>query len=174
MVDIVLDSNVLADFLMQYFGTARYGQASFIAQDSISKELSRRVNQIVRWHRWDLYDENVLQYPGLIVASALAFVEISRQWATIVKNRFTIEQFAGFIEQPPEWFVIEPIDESLVEVFSYLPVEVLMASGKIKPLEWTDAIHAATALRRGEECLLATTDRRLERIASLQDRILCL
>jgi len=172
MVDIVLDSNVLADFLIQYFGPARYGQANFIAQDSISKELSRRINQIIHWHRWEIEEENTTQYPGLIVVSTLAFVEIARQWEIIVDRRFTIEQFAGFIEQPPEWFVIEPIDEHLVEAFSYLPIEILTPSGKIKPIEWTDAVHIATALSRGEQCLLATTDRRIEQIESLHGRIL--
>ncbi len=171
MFDIVLDSNVLADFLMQYFGPARYGQANFVAQDSISKELSRRVNQIIHWHRWESDDENIMQHPGLIFASTLAFVEIARQWTIIVKHRFTITQFAAFIEQPPDWFVIAPIDEHLIEAFSYLPIEILTPSGKIKPIEWTDAIHIATALSRGGQCLLATTDRRIEKIESLHDRI---
>ena len=59
MVDIVLDTNVLADFLAQFFGFAQRGTARFVAQNTISRELAHKLNQIVRWYddRWHQQEE---------------------------------------------------------------------------------------------------------------------
>jgi len=165
MPDIVLDTNVLADFLAQFFGAARRGRALFVRQDTITRDLARKINQIVRWHRQDAESgEDEERYPGRIVASTFAFVEIARKWTDIVRGRFSVEQMAGFTEQPPEWFVIEPLDENLVAAFCDVPSDALMTRGRMQSLEWTDAVHIATAFGRGSDSLLAVTDQEMRQI----------
>lgn len=173
MPDVVLDTNVLADFLAQFFGAAQRGRTSFVEQDTISRELARKINQIVRWYGWNsnVVDDDEEQYPGKVVASAFAFVEIARKWADIVRDRFTVEQMASFVEQPPEWFVIEPVDENLVLAFCDIPTDVLTTHGQIRSLEWPDAVHIATAFGRGDDSLLAVTDVQIRRVAILQGRL---
>jgi predicted nucleic acid-binding protein len=173
MPDVVLDTNILADLLAQFFGSAQRGRAPFARQDTITPELARKINQIVRWHTWDWELENdQARHPGLIVAATFAFVEIARKWTDIVRERFTVEQMAGFIEQPPEWFVIEPVDENLVEAFCDVPTDIRTAQGKMRSLEWPDAIHIAVAFGRGDDCLLAATDSEIRRIEVLQNRLI--
>jgi len=175
MPDVVLDTNVLADFLAQFFGSAQRGRAPFTKQDTVTRELARKVNQIVHWHDWNFElgsEEDGARHPGLIVAVTFAFVEIARKWTDIVRERFTVEQMAGFIEQPPEWFVIEPVDENLVEAFCDVPTDILTARGEMRSLEWADTIHVAVAFGRGDNCLLAATDGEIRRIDVLQNRLL--
>jgi predicted nucleic acid-binding protein len=102
----------------------------------------------------------------LVVASTFAFLEIARKFVEVSGNRFTIEQFSGFIDQPPEWFWVAPLDESLFLELLRIPPYVTMPGGQLKNIEWADAIHLATALSR-ENCLLATTDSRLKQLSIL-------
>jgi len=172
MSDIILDTKVLADFLAQFFCTAQRGHAYFAKRDTITRELARKINQIVRWHDANLIIVDEESYPGKVIASTFAFVEIARKWSDISSDRFTIEQMASFIEQSPEWFVIEPVDENLVLVFSDVPADVLMEYGKTRTLEWADAVHIATAFGRGDNSLLAVTDREMRRVDILQGRLI--
>jgi len=166
MSDIILDTQILADFLAQFFDTAQRGHAHFTKRDTITKELARRINKIVRWH-----DEGLVVL-GKVVASAFAFVEIARKWSDTSSERFTIEQLASFIEQPPEWFIIEPVDENLILALSDVPADVLMEYGKVRSLEWADAVHIATAFGRGNNSLLAVTDREMRQIDIMQGRLI--
>ena len=102
-MDIVLDSDYLSEFLGQYFSVtlANRGRGRFSPQGLISKELARRLNNIM------ITSEESIS--NLVIASALAFVEIARNWEELVNNRFTIEQFHAFVYQPPIWFDIAPI-----------------------------------------------------------------
>jgi predicted nucleic acid-binding protein len=172
MSDIILDTKILADFLAQFFGTAQRGHAYFSEQDTITRELARKINQIVRWHNENLIIVDEEKYPGKIVASTFAFVEIARKWSDISSDRFTIEQMASFIEQPPEWFVIESVDENLILAFSDVPADVSMKHGKVRSLEWADAVHIATALGRGDNSLLAVADREMQQVDVLQTRLI--
>jgi predicted nucleic acid-binding protein len=158
--DIVLDTNVLADFLAQYFEDRSRRRPVFHERGFISRELARSMNKIVE--QWS--DPLIDQYPGHLVASTLAFVELSRKWETIVQERFDVIQMAAFIEQAPVWFVIEPIDETLVSILCEVPAYVRMAQGERRSIEWTDAVHMATVLIRGEGARLAASDREMRQV----------
>jgi hypothetical protein len=99
-------------------------------------------------------------------------VEIARQFDLIVDGRFTIEQFAAFIEQSPDWFVISTLDTTLFPHLSKIPPEVKLANDTVKPIEWIDAVHVATAMSRDEPWLLAVTDSRIKEINFLKDKII--
>ena len=172
MSDIILDTQILADFLAQFFDTAQRGHAPFAERDTITRELARKINQIVRWHDENLIIVDEERYPGKVVASTFAFVEIARKWSNTSSDRFTIEQLASFIEQPPEWFVIESVDENLILTFSDVPSDVLMEDGKARSLEWADAVHIATAFGRGDNSLLAVKDEEMRQVDILQGRLI--
>jgi len=161
MVDIILDTNYLAELITQYYQTNHlendYFRESSLFQDSLIREL----NNIVR-----NYNNGFLT--GLIIASSYAFVEIARKFDGIVKDRFTIEKFAAFIEQPPSWFFISSVDYSLFQPLLDIPGYVVL-NGEIKPIEWADALHIATALSRDKPWLLAISDRRMKEIKIIKD-----
>ncbi len=164
--DIVLDSHILADFLAQYFGPTDRGQQPFQSEGQLSSDLARRINSVV--DRYMSYDV----VTTVVVASTLAFVEIVRQWDEIVQDQFQPHQVAAFLEQPPDWFSVAPVDEDLVEFFCDVPADVSMPDGTTKPVEWADAVHVATVFSRGEVCLFATSDYPLRQIVSLSGRFI--
>lgn len=168
MADIVLDTNILVDVLAQYYEESFRERSYFKTTKWLSRDLVRRLNRILDWHLGN--DDS--PYPGLIVASSFAFVEIARQFEAIATGRFTVAQFAAFINQPPEWFFIAAVDSTLLPYLCGLPREISLLSGDVKPIEWTDAIHIATALSRDEPRLLAVTDARIREVELLQGMII--
>ncbi len=168
MTDIVFDTNVLAELLVQYYGDNVRDKGCFESKGFLNKDLVREMNRTVRRHA----ENDGSSYPGLLMASSFAFVEIARKFDEIAGGRFTTEQFAAFIEQPPEWFFIADVDASLFPHLNRLPREISLPNGNIKPLEWADAIHAATALSRDDPWLLAATDPSIKQVAVLKDRII--
>jgi predicted nucleic acid-binding protein len=174
MSDIVLDTNVIGDFLAQYFAPAgaNRGAGEFRPEGKLTRALIARLNRILdTFRRYDLGETLNSPYAGgLIVSSAFAFVELCRNWDRIVQKRFSIIQLEGFLLQPPDWFSIAPVDEVLLPFYANIPSHITLR-GEIKPIEWCDAIHAATADSRGRSCLLATTDERLQAITHFRNRI---
>lgn len=165
MIDIVLDSDHLAEFFIQYFDTdiANHGRGQFQASKVFSRALARRLNEIVA-----ATAEGITK---LVIASTLALIEIARNWDTLVGNRFSVQQLHAFVHQHPEWFSLAPVDEDLVPFFVDVPSTVVVGSRAV-PIEWTDAIHLATVISRGEEATLATSDRRARKVLQLEGRVL--
>jgi predicted nucleic acid-binding protein len=172
MADIVLDTNILADLLAQYYKDNAQKGSYFEDEGRLNKDLVRALNRILRWHLQTHFENDDDSFPGLVVASSLAFVEIARQFDEVANGRFTIEQFAAFIDQPPEWFLISPVDSALFPHLCDLPREIVLPDGNIKPVEWADAIHIATAISRGETCLLAVTDSTIKKVDPIRDRVI--
>lgn len=141
MADLVLDVGALADLLAQCFQTDDWTKPLVRASRFISRESTRQINRIVWEYR-----------PYVVAASAMAFVELARKWDEIVAGRFRPDQLAIFLQDPPDWFVVEPVDEHLVFLLSQVPT--------MQELEWPDAIHIATVLSR-EAGRLVTSDRDL-------------
>lgn len=165
MADIVLDTDVLADFLAQYFGMAQRGFGPFVPGTWLSEGAARIINQVVRAYHPD--------YPAtsFVVASAFAFLEMVRKWDQLLGERVRPYQMRAFLETPPNWFLVTAVDSTLVPFYCRLPAAVQTPDGSLKPIEWTDGIHVATALSRNEPerppCALATNDRRLIRIEEI-------
>jgi hypothetical protein len=167
MASIVLDTGPLADFLGQFFGPAQRGHVPFRRGDSLSEDAARAINAILRAYHADEPS------PHLVIASTLAFVEVCRKWDRLAGGRFAPHQLKAFLTVTPPWFAVDPVDEDLVEFFLRLPVDVLLEDGRPASIEWTDAVHAATALSRDTprgRCLLAVEDQRMLRIELLQGR----
>lgn len=167
MTDIVLDSNILADVIAQYYeaGFERFNAVSFI-----TKAQATFLNRILNRYKYDGVPDDEISF-GLVIASTLGFVEIARKFDVIVSGRFTVSQFRAFIVQPPEWFLVASIDETLLPYLVDLPAEVITARNAVLPLEWADAIHVATTLSR-DKCVLATSDRTIQQIATFQEYLI--
>jgi predicted nucleic acid-binding protein len=54
----------------------------------------------------------------------------------------------------------------------FIDLSLYMAHGEMRSLEWADAVHIATAFGRGDNSLLAVTDREMRQIDALQDRLI--
>ena len=167
MQDIIIDTNILADLLAQYYGDEIDKYGSFASKGFLNPALVRKLNNILRWSA----GENI-RYSGVVVCSTLAFVEIARKFDEISANRFNIHQFASFIDQPPEWFIIAPVDRNLFQYLCRIPGNVFLRGVKEKSIEWADAIHMATALSRDEPWLLAITDSRIQAAVVFEGKII--
>lgn len=156
MTDLVLDTGALADVLAQYFQAEDRTTPQFQTSRFLPPETARQINRIVRGDG---------RY--VVAASAMAFVELVRKWDEIVNGRFEPHQLAALLQEPPDWFSVEPVDEDLIPLFGQVPPEVPMPDGSVQPIEWPDAVHVATALSR-EEGSLVTSDRRLLQVMTLR------
>jgi predicted nucleic acid-binding protein len=158
MTDLVLDVGALAEMLAQVFACPERDSIHFHS-DAEEKFITDRVaalmNRVVRSHG---------QF--VIVASVLAFVELAHKWDDIVRTRFHPRQLAAFLSDPPDWFAVAAIDKELTPYLCAVPAEVVLANGRLTPIEWTDAIHAATTYSRSQ-ARLVTTDSRLRQIPNL-------
>jgi hypothetical protein len=167
MADLALDTDALADFLAQYFGVAGRGTVNFAPSDWLSPRAVSVINRILMDYR---SDESV---SGFVVASTFAFLEIIRKWDALIKDRVKPYQMRAFLDDPPAWFLVAAVEMSLLPSYYRLPASVEMDNGDIKSIEWTDAIHAATALSRHEpphsRCYFRTQDTRLVRIELIAD-----
>jgi hypothetical protein len=165
MADIALDTDGLADFLAQYYGEARHGAASFAPCAWLSQPAVSLINRILMDYRTDG------SVSGFVVASTFAFLEIMRKWEVLIQGRIKPYQMRAFLDGPPEWFLVAAVDADLVPFYCRLPAQVQMDNGGVRSIEWTDAVHAATALSRHDpphsRCFFQTQDTRLVRIEQL-------
>jgi predicted nucleic acid-binding protein len=155
MGDLILDTGALADLLSQYFQSPDRNIPQFYQSRFLSSDAVRMINRIVQGNS---------RY--IVAASTLGFVELVRKWDEIVRQRFSPVQIAAFIDSPPDWFSIEPMDERIVLLLGQVPPNVRVGT-ELKPLEWTDAVHVATALSR-DSSILVTTDQRMSRIPHIR------
>lgn len=156
MADLILDVGALTDLLAQYFRAEDRTAPRFRPSRFLSPQVTRHLNRIVRGDG---------RY--VVAASAMAFVELVRKWDEIVAERFKPHHLAALIQAPPDWFSIEPVDAGLIPLFGLVPPEVSMPDGSVRPIEWPDAVHVATALSR-EEGALVTSDERLQQVIALR------
>jgi len=162
-MDVILDANCLGDFFYQYFSEdyANYGDGIFKPNGNITKNLAYRINSIMK-------SESNIGY-GSVIASAFAFIEISRKWREIVNNRFMPYQLWAFINHHPIWFNIAAVDQDLMSSFAYVP----NVNSDLKTIEWTDAIYVATVFSRGDAktSTLVTSDGRLKKLMADNGRV---
>jgi hypothetical protein len=83
------------------------GNGRFVANGWITRDLAQRLNGVVDAHMAEKWGDTVgVHYGASIVVSTFAFVELARKWQEIVEGRFSMLQFRGFLEQPPDWVII--------------------------------------------------------------------
>ena len=84
MKNIILDTDVLADFLGQYFFSRRQGTLlpKFEPLGKISDNYAENLNDL-------LYNYETEGTENLIITSAFSFIEIIRKWDKIVEERYS-------------------------------------------------------------------------------------
>ena len=157
MADICLDTNVLADFLKQYFYSSVRTGFTVGESQHISRSLGYRINSILNSHY--RYEIDGIPPFGLIVASAIAFIELSRKFDSIFAGQLTVDQFAAFVDSPPSFFTIEAMGFDVLRSLVELPSTCWLA-GEQKGIEAVDNLHVATARVR-DDCVVAATDQKL-------------
>lgn len=169
MADLVLDTDALAEFLAQYYGATNRGRERFSADEAgcLSDRAAQEINRIRDFFCLEEWAKDH------VIASTMAFMEVVRKWDHLIKRRVQPYQLRAFLAQPDDWFLITAVDDSLIPFYCQLPATVQMAGGNVENIEWTDAIHVATALSRNEEgqphCKLRTQDTRILQIGLLQN-----
>ncbi len=169
MIEIVFDTDMFAELLAQYFDNegGNRGIGRFVAGNKLSGDLARRVNTVV-----ELYQATGdISVSGVLIVSSLAFVELARKFEEISIGRFIPENLSDFLRDPPEWFLIAPLDCDLLPFFVDVP-KYVSVRGRMRPMEWTDSVHVATALSRGDGSMIATSDEKIRAIQILSNRIL--
>jgi predicted nucleic acid-binding protein len=169
MADLILDTNVLGEFFDQFFdgSGANRGNGEFTSGRYLSLAAAREINRITR-----SYFRNGDLFGGVVIISSFGLVELFRKWPQISAGKIELAKMQAFISQPPEWLGITPVDESLAPAFLDVPTHVYTIGG-FSSVDWTDAIHIATALARGDGHKIATTDEVMHNL-NLPSRVACL
>jgi hypothetical protein len=142
MIECVIDTHVLSDLLIQY--NSGKPNEPVIESFFLTKKIRQILNRCIVSDGFD----------GVVVASTFAFIEILNQFSLISKNQFSISKIVGLLNQPPEWFIIEPFS---IETTKKL-IEIPKFNLRGEKIELADAIHVATAMQRGPNSILATHD----------------
>lgn len=139
---VFVDTCVLADILAQYNPLKPYERLE--ESSFLKKNMLRLVNKIVE-------DKN--SDSGYIVASSFAFVELINKMDTIFSGNMKLERMMSIMSQPPNWLIIEPMNEETANFICDVPNEV---NGE--KVSSDDSVHVATALQRGDKLTFLTTD----------------
>lgn len=147
-MECIVDTHILGDILCQ-FNAAKPNQT---LQESrfITRNIAKVLNQCVESEG----------YSGVVVSSTFAFIEILNKFEEISESRFGIERIIAILNQPPDWFIIEPFSLETNRKLILVPKTNLAGES----IELADAIHVATALQRGPSSFLATHDQTLRKL----------
>lgn len=148
MIECTVDTHILAEILMQYNSALPF--LPLIETEILQSGIVRKLNTCI-------CSEGV---EGIIASSAFAFIEIINQFDTVSRNGFSISKLLAFIQQPPDWFIVEPYN--LETNYHLIKVPKINTIGE--NVELADAIHVATALQRGPNTMLLSLDGVLSRI----------
>lgn len=137
-----VDTCVFSDIIRQYDPQSPHKMLS--VGRYLKRDMLRVINRIIA----DEDDES-----GYIVVSSFAFVELINKFETIFAGTVSIERLIATMSQPPSWLIIEDIKEETALNYCDVPNTV---NGE--NVSSDDAIHAATAMQRGDDVLFLTTD----------------
>jgi len=151
MVDIVIDTQIFVDVLAQYYHRKIFESGLFEKGGFLTSNVAGKLNKIIYRNK---YEGDLSE--GVVCTSILTFIEISRKFESISKEKFTFDQFRGFLSNRPDWLSIAPFTPDLYEKLYHVP-KTVHVDGIMKNIESADAIHCATYLTR-ENAVLATTD----------------
>lgn len=149
---LLVDTCVLADIMKQYNPAAPH--TLFSEGANLKKNMLKMVNTIVS-------DENGDN--GYIITSTFAYLELINKFNEIFKdvdNESMFRRVIATIQQPPSWLIIEDMDMETAKHFCEVPNSI--KSGV--HISSDDAVHIATALQRGDDIHLLTTDHVLKEV----------
>lgn len=142
MIECTVDTHVLAEILMQY--STSKPNLTLERTDILTEKILKIVNTCIESNG----------FSGVVVASTFAFIEIVNKFKAVSKGKFNLSILIAVLNQPPDWFVIEPYSSDTVKKLIKVPKYNLSQES----VEMADAIHVATAMQRGPNTYLATHD----------------
>jgi predicted nucleic acid-binding protein len=148
MIECTIDTHILAEILMQY--SSAKPNLPLTETEFLTLKILSKVNQCILSGGFD----------GIVVASAFAFIEIINQFQNVSKGKFSLSKLIGLLNQPPDWFIVEPYSSETAKFLISVPKYNLLQEN----VELADAIHVATAMQRGPQTYLATLDGVLSRL----------
>lgn len=149
---LLVDTCVLADIMRQYNPAVPH--SLFSEGANLKKNMLKMINAIVG-------DEDGNN--GYIITSTFAYLELINKFDEIFKGvnkNLMLRRVIATIQQPPSWLIIEDMDMETAKHFCEVPNSI--KSGV--HISSDDAIHIATALQRGDNIHLLTTDHVLEMV----------
>ena len=142
---VFMDTHVLSDILRQFnpmYPNSPVSQSAFLSSDMV-----RILNPIVQ-------EPNI---NGIAIVSSFAFIELINKFDQIFrKGELKIERLSAFLQQPPEWLIIEDVNIETAFHSCEVPESVLG-----KGISVDDAVHVATAIQRGDPIYFFTSDTKL-------------
>jgi hypothetical protein len=160
-MDLVFDTHGFADVIVQYFSNRVFAGGQFLETPFLNRKCCNELNKIVQ----TFVEADSLG--SIVVTSSFSFIELARKFDSIFGSTLTIPQFRAFINNPPEWLLIESIDEDIIMHFYSVPHSVVLPNGDTKPIEWPDAVPVATYYSR-ESAYLITNDQRIRSIVGIK------
>ena len=156
---LLVDTCVLSDMMRQY--DPCLPNAGFVEGVFLKKNMLRMINSVV---------QDMDGTSGYIVVSAFAFLELINKFSDISKKTMSLNRIIATIQQPPSWMIIEETNLETAKEFCKVP----NAIGTGEHISADDAVHIATALQRGDDITLLTTDHvlkllNLQRISVVTD-----
>lgn len=157
--DLIVDTHILSEIITSFDSREVFKP---LDNKLIPERILDQVNKII-YNRGDY---------GYVVASPLAFVEIANKFEVIANGKFDLFRFEAFVNQPPTWFLIEPISFECVENLNTIDHYVVV-NDKLEPLEVSDAIHVATVFTRDKyNALIGSKDIRIRALPVLKNKVL--
>lgn len=144
----LVDTCVLSDIVRQY--DPRNPHNILSEGRFLKRDMLRVVNRIIS-------DEN--EEKGYIIASTFAFVELINKLDVIFSGDISLERMMAILNQPPSWLIIEDIKNETALNYCDVPNSI---DGE--NISSDDAIHVATALQRGDDIFILTTDHILSKL----------
>ena len=148
MIYLLVDTCVLADIMRQYNPLSQYSELS--EKVYLKKNMLRMINSVIS-------DKD--GQTGIIVTSTFAFLELINKYDKIFEleieeRKISLARIIATIKQPPSWLVIDDMDIDTAKNFCNVPNSI--ESGE--HISSDDAVHIATALQRGYDVYLLTSD----------------
>lgn len=145
---LLVDTCVLSDIIRQYNPLSPYSALS--EGTNLKKNMLRMVNSVI-------CDEDGRN--GIIVTSTFAFLELINKFDKIfeleIKERkISLARIIATIQQPPSWLIIDDMAIETAKNFCNVPNTI----GSGEHISSDDAVHIATALQRGYDIYLLTSD----------------
>lgn len=151
---LLVDTCVLSDLMRQY--NPCLPNVGFVEGVFLKKNMLRMINFVV---------QDMDSTSGYIVVSAFAFLELINKFCDIFKEEISkktmsLDRIIATIQQPPSWLIIEETNLETAKEFCEVPNSI----GTGEHISADDAVHIATALQRGDEITLLTTDHVLKKL----------
>lgn len=151
---LLVDTCVLSDIMRQY--NPCFPNATLSGGEYLKTNMLRMINSVVG---------DINGNKGYIVTSSFAFLELLNKFDKIFEKeiadkKFSLDRIIATIQQPPSWLIIEETNLETAKEFCRVPNAIDTG----EHISADDAVHVATAMQRGDDITILTTDHVLKHL----------